>query len=160
MISRTSPFYDRSLICSENYEPVCFSNARVETRTFIELLKENMNLNGFEISERAINNFFDCYDETLVKIAEADRAIKDPERFHAKVAHLSDSEIEEKKLRMLRELGRREESIRVQIEKLQSDLYDATKKRNNTEFSYFLVNATSELKRKVDYLYELVEQTD
>lgn len=156
MANITSPFYD-NLICHKNYESINLAPARVETKTFILFLAAHLNLIRRGIPESVVSKFFDCYDDMIVKMAEVDRFVKDPVRFRAQTNCMSDSEITERQLRQLGELGRREEPIRQMIEKLQYDLFDAADQGHRRQFESLLYAATKELREMTNHLYELIE---
>ena len=158
MANRAGIFYDYSLICREDFEPINFAVARVETKTFIELLRTYMDLIRFRIPGPAVDSFFECYDNALIKMAEVERAIKDTEKFRSKISEMSVAESEEYQYRRLKEWGYRKEAIFSLIEKLQNDLYDTATKCDNKAFTYLLINAESELREKVEYLYELIDE--
>lgn len=158
MANRAGTFYDHSLICREEFEPINFAVARVETKTFIDLLRTYMDLIRFRIPGPAVDSFFECYDDALVKMAEVERFIKDPDVLRTKVAGMSVTKSEDYQYRRLKEWGYRKEAIFSLIEKLQNNLYDAATKNDNKAFTYLLINAESELREKVDYLYELIDE--
>ena len=158
MANRAGIFYDYSLICRDGFEPINFAVARVETKTFIELLRAYMDLIRFRIPGPAVDSFFERYDEALAKMAEVEKVIKDTEVFRSKTKEMSVTESEDYQHRRLIEWGYRREAICNLIEKLQNDLYDSATKCDNKAFTYLLINAESELKEKVDYLYELIDE--
>ena len=158
MANEASTFYDHSLICREGFEPVNFAIARVETKTFIDLLRTYMDLIRFRIPGTVVDDFFDCYDDALIKMAEVERAIKGSEMLFAKTTDTNVAESEGYQFCHLNDWEYRRESIRDLIEKLQNNLYDAAIKCDNKAFTYLLINAESELREKVDYLYELINE--
>ena len=158
MASRPSTFSDYSLIFSEAYKPFNLAIARVETKTFIDLLWGNF------VNDRTpggeMTYFFEVYDEAIAKITEVDQKIKDPERFRAEVENMDIDEIDEFQLKRLYELGHREELIRRLIDTLQDELFEATMKRDKELFRLLLEAAAYELETKVSYLCELVEENN
>ena len=160
MTKNTSSFYDGSLICLESFDPINFSVARVEVRTFIELLVEYMHLNRSGIPGGAVTMFNERYEEALATITEVEGILKDPKVFRFQVAHLNEQEAEKFKHSQLKELGTREEAIRTLIDELLKNLYDLTRKRDAMGFTEILVNTTSELKERTDHLRKLIEQAD
>ena len=158
MASRPSTFCDYSLIFSEAYKPFNLAIARVETKTFIELLWGNF-VNGNKPGGE-MTYFFKIYDEAMAKIAEVDQKIKDPESFHAEIEDMNIDEIDELQLKRLYELGHREQLIRELIDNLQDELFDATMRRDKELFRLLLEAAAYELETKVSYLCELMEEKD
>lgn len=160
MTIKTSSFYDGSLICLEGFEPINFSVARVEVRTFIELLVEYMHLSRSGIPGGAVIMFNERYEEALATITEVEGVLKDPKVFRFQVSQLNDQEAEEFKLNQLKELCAREEAIRALIDELLKNLYDLTRKRDAMGFTETFINTTSELKERTDHLHKLIEQVD
>lgn len=157
-----SPFYDNELICDKSFEPINYTLARVETKTFIQMLNDRMRV----VSGPTLRGFFDCYDDAIIKIAEVDRELKNSKTLIARISgitnikNLSESEIERLQLKQLSELGKREESIRRMLDKLQKDLFETAMKKNDYEFDSLLKEATIELESKVQHLYKLISETN
>ena len=155
-MNRTCPFTDDSLICFKDFEPKNLSLARVETKTFIKLLYEYMVAKERDSSNEEVSNFFQSYDEAMMKIAKVDSTIKDPKRFLAQTSHMDEAEMLEYQAHILTELGRHEESIRVMLDELLRNLYDATIQSNNSLFIKLITEATNELNAKVTRMYEMI----
>lgn len=158
----TCPFHDEGLICDKSFEPINFTLARVETKTFIQMLNDRVRV----VPGPKLRFFFDCYDDAMAKIAEVDEKMKDPKTLINRISkitnikNLSESEIEKLKLKQLNELGKREECIRRVLDKLQKNLFDAVMKDNFYDFEVLLKEGAVELNIKVDYLYELISEAD
>lgn len=154
----TSPFYDERLIYYDGFEPLNFAHAEIETKTYVWLLAHHLKTIRISYSlKKAVEEFFDCYDDAMIKIAEVEGYATKHEITDS--TNITNERLywEERKYSRTHDpVMRRERLIYNTLRAAQKEFFKKAIEGGIFAFEDALKETTKELRERANYLYELM----